>query len=242
MRSLRGSVPPKNKSPSVGTPGCISSPEVRSESLLKLVSWSCWKKKHDWYSTITTPLWSCYGFCPSLKSPFPLRAISPPPTRHLQECFDLMSFSLVRQKRISLPIFNPGNMSRRLPNRKHPRISADSLRLRGETELRVNPLKESHRKLTSYVGATWPWLGSCNVKLDPSVENAPQTFILYQLIITRQEEQRPLPTGRSNFNWPTALGNRDCPKNTNQSLDYWSGWTDCTSGLLAKTDPKTLDL
>lgn len=42
--------------------------------------------------------------------------------------------------------FQPGDMTSKLPDRKRPRINTESLQLRGESELRMNPLKETHRR------------------------------------------------------------------------------------------------
>lgn len=43
--------------------------------------WVCAVEKHDWYSTITTPIWSCYRFWPCLKSSIPAESNTPtPPT------------------------------------------------------------------------------------------------------------------------------------------------------------------
>lgn len=69
--------------------------------------WAAAVEKHDWYSTTTTPLWSCYGFYPSLKSPSLLRAISPPPHPAPP---GLLWFNVFQSaaERVSQPIFNQG--------------------------------------------------------------------------------------------------------------------------------------
>lgn len=184
-------------SPSVSTAGYISFPKVTSISLFKPVSQCSWK---TWlifrHNTNTLELLWILS-----KSQISIPAESNIlPTQHLQEYFDLMSYSLVQQESISTNS-KPGDMSSRLTDRKHPRINNESLQIDCRWEksgqrinwgLRKKATGKKITKWTSYTDTTCLQLGPYNLKCRKYIT----TYISNQLMITRQKEERLLPSGK----------------------------------------------